>query len=51
VDIKVGDGEYRIRWINAQDTSDRRDGGITNNGENLAAPDSGDDWLLYLTGD
>jgi len=51
VDVEVGDGEYRIRWINAQDTSDRRDGGIANNGENLAAPDDGDDWLLYLTGD
>jgi len=51
VDVKIGDGEYRVQWINAQDTTDRRDGGITGNGEKLNAPDDGDDWLLYLTAD
>ena len=49
VDVAVGSGAYSLQWINAQNTSDRRDGGSTSDGENLAAPDDGDDWLLYLT--
>lgn len=49
VDVKVSGDKYHVRWINAQDTSDRRDGGIINSGENLVAPDDADDWLLYLT--
>jgi hypothetical protein len=36
-------------WINAQNTSDRRYTGITNNGKNLSSPNDGDDWLLLLT--
>ncbi len=51
VDVKIGEGRYLIQWINAQDTSDRRNGRSTNDGESLAAPDEGDDWLLYLTSD
>jgi hypothetical protein len=35
--------------INAQNTSDRRYVGITNNGRKLSAPNDGDDWLLLLT--
>jgi hypothetical protein len=51
VNVKTGNGKHRVQWINAQDTSDRRDGGITADGENLMAPDDGDDWLLYLIND
>jgi len=38
-----------VKWINAQNTSDRRCVGMTNNGKKLSAPDDGDDWLLFLT--
>jgi hypothetical protein len=38
-----------MTWINAQNTSDRRYAGITNNGKKLSAPNDGDDWLLLLT--
>ncbi len=48
VNVEVAGGPYEIDWINARDTSDRRDGGTTANGQNLASPDSGD-WLLHLT--
>ncbi|MGH9843728.1 MAG: hypothetical protein ACREEM_33750 [Blastocatellia bacterium] len=38
---------YAVRWINARETKEARDGGATTTGENLQAPD-GDDWLLRL---
>jgi hypothetical protein len=48
VDVAVRDGPYAVQWINAQDTSDRRSGGQTSDGQRLSAPSDGDDWLLYL---
>jgi hypothetical protein len=49
VNVSVKAGLYEVTWINAQNTSDRRYVGTTNNGRNLSAPDGGDDWLLSLT--
>jgi CubicO group peptidase (beta-lactamase class C family) len=49
VNIALRAGSYNMTWINAQDTSDRRYMGITNNGKKFSAPDDGDDWLLFLT--
>jgi hypothetical protein len=37
-----------MTWINAQNASDRRYVGMTNNSKKLSAPDDGDDWLLFL---
>lgn len=48
VDVDVTDGHYEAEWINAKNTSDRRSGGETKYGQDLAAPVDGDDWLLYL---
>lgn len=49
INVKIRGGRYKVTWINAQNTSDRRDGGTTSNGMNLDTPKSGDDWLLHLT--
>jgi len=49
VNVSVSTGLYNVTWINAQNTSDRRYAGMTNNGKNLSAPDDGNDWLLFLT--
>ena len=49
VDVAISDGTYSVQWINAQDTDDRKEGSATTDGKSLAAPDYGDDWLLYLT--
>lgn len=49
VNVAVAEAEYKVRWINAQRTSDVRPGGITANGRDLRPPVGGDDWLLYLT--
>ena len=49
VNVRVAGGPYSVRWINAQDTSDVRSGGSTEDGRNLASPADGDDWLLDLT--
>ncbi|UCE49223.1 MAG: DUF5060 domain-containing protein [Phycisphaerales bacterium] len=46
--VSVQTGTYTVTWINAQDTSDRRLYGTTNDGKNLSSPDGGDDWLLFL---
>jgi hypothetical protein len=48
VDVSIQGGTYDVEWINAQDTSDRRSGGTTGNGDNLTSPSDGDDWLLQL---
>jgi hypothetical protein len=47
VSLRLGSA-HRVQWINAQDAADRRDGGTTTDGRNLACPTGGDDWLLYL---
>ena len=49
VNVNVRAGSYTVAWINAQNTSDRRRSGTTNDGKNLSAPDGGDDWLLFLS--
>jgi hypothetical protein len=49
VNVSLMTGRYNVTWINAQNTSDRRSAGTTEDGRNLSAPDDGDDWLLYLT--
>jgi hypothetical protein len=49
VSLSVTNGSYEILWINAQNPADRRAGGTTTAGQNLAPPADGDDWLLYLT--
>ena len=48
VNVSVRSGRYTVTWINARDTSDRRLTGTTNDGRNLSAPNTGDDWLLLL---
>ena len=48
VDVSISNGPYRVEWINAQNTSERHDGGTTNDGQGLSTPDSGDDWLVHL---
>jgi hypothetical protein len=49
VNVSLSVGPYSITWINAQNTSDRRNAGVTNNGMNISSPNDGDDWLLLLT--
>jgi hypothetical protein len=49
VNVSVTAGSYYMTWINAQNTSDRRYAGMTNDGKKLSAPNDGDDWLLLLT--
>ena len=49
VNVAIKPGLYKVIWINAQNTSDRRYAGMTNDGKNLSTPNGGDDWLLYLT--
>jgi hypothetical protein len=52
VDVAVVPGSYAVEWINARHPADRRDGGITTDGQALAAPRDreipGEDWLVYL---
>jgi hypothetical protein len=48
VNVSVEGGPYRVEWINAQDTSDRRPADFTSDGRNLRSPNDGDDWLLRL---
>jgi CubicO group peptidase (beta-lactamase class C family) len=51
VNVSLEAGWYKVTWINAQDTSDRRSAGMTDGRQGLSAPDEGDDWLLFLTAD
>lgn len=39
---------YKVTWINAQNTTDQRSAGTTSDAQDLASPNEGDDWLLYL---
>jgi hypothetical protein len=48
VSINVAHGPYRVLWINARSTEERRVAGETSDGPALMAPDGGD-WLVYLT--
>jgi hypothetical protein len=49
VNVNVKGGPYKVTWINARNTSDRREDGMTKDGKNLSAPNGGEDWLVYLT--
>jgi hypothetical protein len=49
VNVRVADGPYVVRWVNAQDTADVRYAGSTRDGSKLAAPAGSDDWLLDLS--
>jgi hypothetical protein len=48
VTVRLEGGPYQMRWINAQKTSDTRDGGTTAERRVLTPPQEGD-WLLHLT--
>jgi hypothetical protein len=48
VDIAVTNGPFTVEWINAQNTADRRPGGMTRDGKGLTAPAAGEDWLVRL---
>jgi hypothetical protein len=47
--VSITGGPYNITWINAQNTSERIDGGITTDGLNMTTPDYGEDWFCKLT--
>jgi len=62
VNVDIKGGPYKVTWINARSTADKRDAGMTNDGKNLSAPPrfrgdklapakagGGNDWLLHLT--
>jgi len=39
---------FEVEWINAQDPSDIRSGGITRDGMGLTSPQDGDDWIAHI---
>ncbi|MBM7583411.1 hypothetical protein JOD02_002293 [Caldicoprobacter guelmensis] len=47
VNVSISGGKYRVEWINARNTNERINGGFTENGIGLTAPDK-EDWLLRL---
>ncbi len=49
VNINIEGGPYHISWISAQNTSERIQGDLTTNGQNITTPDNGEDWFCYLT--
>jgi hypothetical protein len=51
ITVDITGGPYNVTWINAQNTSERINGGITTNGQNLSTPGHGDDWFYHLTQD
>jgi hypothetical protein len=48
VNVRVPSGMYGIKWINARNTNDVRDGGVLKTAGPLTSPQGGDDWLLSL---
>jgi hypothetical protein len=48
VSVTLSNAPYQVEWINAQDIADKRIGTMTTNGQNLASPTTGDDWMLHL---
>lgn len=48
VNVNTGKGEYAVTWINARNTGQQTNGGITSDRKDLNAPDNSD-WLLKLT--
>jgi hypothetical protein len=49
VNVAVTGGPYKVEWVNAQNTADKRAGGTTTTGAGLTSPTDGDDWLVHLT--
>lgn len=49
VSVAITGGPFSVEWINAQNTSDRRSGGTTSDGQGLTSPSDGDDWLVHLS--
>lgn len=50
VNIAIESGDYRVQWINAQDTDDVHPGGVIEGKRTtLTSPQEADDWLLSLT--
>lgn len=49
VNVQILAGDYRLKWINAQDTDDIRPGGVIDSRRTLTSPQEADDWLLSLT--
>lgn len=47
VNVTITNGSYNVQWVNARNTTDKRNGGTTSNGQNLTAPDT-NDWLVRL---
>lgn len=45
--VKTEGGPFRATWINGQNPTDRRDGGVVT-GTDFQTPPDGDDWLLVL---
>lgn len=48
INLNLPGGVYCIKWINARDTRDTRDGGTATGVQPLVSPGGGD-WLLHLT--
>lgn len=48
VTVDLGEGMYRVAWINARDTTEVREAGIIEGAERLVSPQEADDWLLSL---
>lgn len=48
VNVRVTDGPYKVEWINATNSTDRRPAGETHDGQNLVSPREADDWILVL---
>jgi hypothetical protein len=49
VTVDVAEGSYRVKWINARDTTDVRETGMLEGRRDLTSPQEEDDWLLSLT--
>lgn len=45
--VTIERGPFRVTWVNARNPAERRSGGLTTDGRDLAAPEVGD-WLVYL---
>ena len=48
VNISLKAGLYNAAWINAQDTSDRHFAEMARGQRSFAAPEDGNDWLLFI---
>jgi hypothetical protein len=49
VSVHLSGGPYHVTWINARDTSEHIQGGNTEDGKNLSAPEHGDDLYCLLS--